>query len=204
MWIVHLALRRPYTFVCVAILMLVFGVLSILRTPVDIFPAINIPVVSVVWNYGGLAPRDMEQRIVTTAERVVLQRGERHRAHRVGIAERHCADQGVLSADCRHLHRCCADHGLVAADHPLDAAGNHAAAHLSLQRHRRSHPPARDQQPAAYGSRSSTTSRTISFARRWQRSAASRSRPRAGASPASSTSTSIRRSSSRRGFRRRT
>ncbi|HEY0528233.1 MAG TPA: efflux RND transporter permease subunit [Gemmatimonadaceae bacterium] len=69
MWIVHLALRRPYTFVCVAILMLVFGVMSALRAPIDIFPTINIPVVSVIWNYGGLAPRDMEQRIVTTSER---------------------------------------------------------------------------------------------------------------------------------------
>src|SRR5437879_4356735 len=69
MWIVNLALRRPYTFVCVAILMLVFGVLSILNATVDIFPAINIPVVSVVWSYTGLSPRDMEQRIVTIAER---------------------------------------------------------------------------------------------------------------------------------------
>jgi multidrug efflux pump subunit AcrB len=73
MWIVHLALRRPYTFVCVAILMLIFGVLSALRTPVDIFPAINIPVVSVIWNYGGLSPRDMEQRIVSIAERTYSQ-----------------------------------------------------------------------------------------------------------------------------------
>ena len=69
MWIVRLALRRPYTFVCVAILMLVFGVMSIRRMAVDIFPAINIPVVSVIWNYGGLSPRDMEQRIVSTSER---------------------------------------------------------------------------------------------------------------------------------------
>jgi multidrug efflux pump subunit AcrB len=49
--------------------MLVFGVMSALRAPIDIFPTINIPVVSVIWNYGGLAPRDMEQRIVTTSER---------------------------------------------------------------------------------------------------------------------------------------
>jgi multidrug efflux pump subunit AcrB len=69
MWIVHLALRRPYTFVCVAILMLVFGVMTALRMPVDIFPTINIPVVSVIWNYGGLSPRDMEQRIVSPSER---------------------------------------------------------------------------------------------------------------------------------------
>ena len=69
MWIVNLALRRPYTFVCVAILMLVLGVMTARRMPVDIFPAINIPVVSVIWNYGGLSPRDMERRIVSPAER---------------------------------------------------------------------------------------------------------------------------------------
>jgi multidrug efflux pump subunit AcrB len=55
--------------VCVAILMLAFGVMSIRGMAIDIFPTINIPVVSVIWNYGGLSPRDMEQRIVSTSER---------------------------------------------------------------------------------------------------------------------------------------
>ena len=70
MWLVSLALRRPYTFVCVAILTLVFGVVAIMRMPIDIFPSINVPVVSMLWNYGGLSPTDMEQRVVTLAERV--------------------------------------------------------------------------------------------------------------------------------------
>lgn len=70
MWLVHIALRRPYTFVCVAILMLVFGIVAILRMPIDIFPSINVPVVSMLWSYGGLSPREMEQRVVTSAERV--------------------------------------------------------------------------------------------------------------------------------------
>ena len=70
MWIVLLALKRPYTFVCVAILMLVFGIVAIVRMPIDIFPAINVPVVSMLWAYGGLSPREMEQRIVAPAERV--------------------------------------------------------------------------------------------------------------------------------------
>ena len=70
MWLVMLALRRPYTFVCVALLMLVFGVVAIVRMPVDIFPTINVPVVSMLWSYGGLAPKEMEQRIVSVAERV--------------------------------------------------------------------------------------------------------------------------------------
>ncbi|MEO7457732.1 MAG: efflux RND transporter permease subunit [Gemmatimonadaceae bacterium] len=70
MWLVSVALRRPYTFVCVAILMFVFGVVAIVRMPVDIFPAINVPVVSMLWSYGGLSPTDMEQRVVGLAERV--------------------------------------------------------------------------------------------------------------------------------------
>lgn len=69
MWIVRLALRRPYTFVVLAILILLAGPVAILRTPTDIFPAIDIPVVSVVWNYNGLSAQDMAQRIVTGYER---------------------------------------------------------------------------------------------------------------------------------------
>jgi multidrug efflux pump subunit AcrB len=69
MWIVKLALRRPYTFVVLALLILVVGPLAILRTPTDIFPNIEIPVVSVIWTYGGLSPQQMEQRIVSGYER---------------------------------------------------------------------------------------------------------------------------------------
>ena len=69
MWIVRLALRRPYTFVVLAILILILGTLSALRTPTDIFPNINIPVVSIIWNYTGLAPSDMASRIITLQER---------------------------------------------------------------------------------------------------------------------------------------
>ncbi len=70
MWLVHLALKRPYTFVCFSILLLVFGIVAIVNMPVDIFPAINIPVISILWSYGGLSPKEMEQRVVTLAERV--------------------------------------------------------------------------------------------------------------------------------------
>jgi multidrug efflux pump subunit AcrB len=69
MWIVRLALKRPYTFVVLAILILILGVLSALRTPTDIFPNINIPVVSIIWNYNGLAPSDLANRIITLQER---------------------------------------------------------------------------------------------------------------------------------------
>src|SRR6202023_1892066 len=69
MWIVRLALRRPYTFVVMAILILVMGAISIFRTPTDIFPNINIPVVSIIWNYNGLVPKEMADRIISVTER---------------------------------------------------------------------------------------------------------------------------------------
>ena len=69
MWIVKLALDRPYTFVVAALLVLILGVFAILRTPTDIFPNINIPVVSVVWSYSGLPPEEIQHRIVTNFER---------------------------------------------------------------------------------------------------------------------------------------
>ncbi|MCU1284971.1 MAG: Cation efflux system protein CusA [Acidobacteriales bacterium] len=71
MWIVQLALRRPYTFVVLAILILLMGVLAIFRTPTDIFPNINIPVVSIIWNFNGLPPEDMNDRIITVTERAL-------------------------------------------------------------------------------------------------------------------------------------
>jgi CzcA family heavy metal efflux pump len=71
MWIVRLALRRPYTFVVLALLLLILGPIVILRTPTDIFPNINIPVVSIVWNYTGLTPDDMSNRIVFQTERAL-------------------------------------------------------------------------------------------------------------------------------------
>jgi multidrug efflux pump subunit AcrB len=71
MWIVRLALRRPYTFVVMAILITLLGGVAILTTPTDIFPYINIPVVSVVWTFTGISPDDMEKRIVTVSERAM-------------------------------------------------------------------------------------------------------------------------------------
>src|SRR5216684_4469113 len=70
MWIVKLALRRPYTFVVMALLILVLGGLSIISMSTDIFPTINIPVVTVLWQYGGLTPDDMATRITTYSEYV--------------------------------------------------------------------------------------------------------------------------------------
>src|ERR1700761_6425677 len=69
MWIVRLALRRPYTFVVMSVAILLLGITAIITMPIDIFPYIDIPVVSVVWNYAGMSPSEMESRILTVFER---------------------------------------------------------------------------------------------------------------------------------------
>ncbi len=71
MWIVRLALNRPYTFVVLAILIVILGPLTILRTPIDIFPTIGIPVVATIWSFTGLPPDQMAQRITGNYERVM-------------------------------------------------------------------------------------------------------------------------------------
>src|SRR5450631_1867079 len=69
MWIVRLALRRPYTVAVLSALIFIFGVMSAVRMNKDIFPSIDIPVVIVVWSYPGLSAEDMERRIVLISER---------------------------------------------------------------------------------------------------------------------------------------
>src|ERR1700756_1652827 len=71
MWIVKVALSRPYTFIVLALLLFLAAPVVIMRTPVDIFPSINIPVVSIIWSYTGLAPSEMETRITSIYERAL-------------------------------------------------------------------------------------------------------------------------------------
>ena len=71
MWIVRLALNKPYTFIVASILILVLGFSSIATTPTDIFPNIDIPVVTVIWSYSGLPAKEMEQRVTTFSEFVM-------------------------------------------------------------------------------------------------------------------------------------
>ena len=68
-WFVHIALKRPYTFIVLALVILILGPLVYLSMRTDIFPDIKVPVVSVVWNYNGLPPADMSNRIITYYER---------------------------------------------------------------------------------------------------------------------------------------
>ena len=71
MWIVRLALSRPYTFIVLALLILLVSPIVIFRTPTDIFPNINIPVISAIWTYSGLNPQEFEGRITSVYERVL-------------------------------------------------------------------------------------------------------------------------------------
>src|SRR5213082_1842609 len=69
MWIVSLALRRPYTFVVMALLILILTLIVLLRTSIHIFPEINIPVISIVWQYSGMQPQEMADRFLSNTER---------------------------------------------------------------------------------------------------------------------------------------
>jgi CzcA family heavy metal efflux pump len=71
MWIVRLALARPYTFIVMALVIVLLTPVVLMRTPTDIFPEINIPVISLIWQYTGLEPQEMEQRITSNSERAV-------------------------------------------------------------------------------------------------------------------------------------
>ena len=123
--------------------MLVFGIVAMLRMPIDIFPAINIPVVSVLWQYGGLSPKEMEQRVVTLAERVYssyVNDIEHIESQSLNGLEHH---QGVLPARRERRGGHGADHGGVAGRDAQHAAGDLAAVHDPVQRDRRADHAAR-------------------------------------------------------------
>ncbi len=113
MWIVSLALRRPYTFIVLALLIALLGVFTILRTPTDIFPNINIPVVATVWRYTGLSPEEMATRLVLGSERGAqttvndVEHTESQSLSGIGGGEvllpAECQRGAVLRADHRHL-----------------------------------------------------------------------------------------------------
>src|ERR1700747_173468 len=71
MWIVRIALSRPYTFIVLALLILVLSPVMILRTPTDIFPNIDIPVIAVAWQYTGMNPEELEGRLTSPYERIL-------------------------------------------------------------------------------------------------------------------------------------
>ena len=79
--LVRIALNRPYTFVVLALLLLIIGPLAAMRTPVDIFPDIRIPVIGVIWQYTGLPPDQMAGRIITQYQRSSDDDRQRYRTH---------------------------------------------------------------------------------------------------------------------------
>jgi multidrug efflux pump subunit AcrB len=85
MWIVRLAPRRPYTFMVMAVLIAIMGGPSIVITPTDIVPYINIPMVGVIWTYKGVSPHDMARRVLFVSERAMTTTAN-NRAHAFGGA----------------------------------------------------------------------------------------------------------------------
>ena len=71
MWIVKLALRRPYTFIVMAFIIAILGGISVVTMPTDVFPFINIPVITMIWSYDGMTPDDMAKRVLTVSERAI-------------------------------------------------------------------------------------------------------------------------------------
>ena len=142
MWIVRVALDRPYTFVVLALLILISSPLVILATPTDIFPNINIPVIAVGWTYTGLNPEEMEGRITTVYERVSDHAGRQYPAHRIDHLQRPGDRQDLPAARRQPRHRQRAGDGRF-ADSAAPAAARHAAAaDHQLQRVERADPAA--------------------------------------------------------------
>ncbi len=151
--IVRLALVRPYTFVVMAILILILGVMSIKRTPTDIFPEIGIPVISVVWSYTGLPPADMSGRIVSIYERVLtttvndIEHIESQSVPGYGIVKIYFQPSVNIAA---------AQSQVVSISQTILKqlpAGHHAAADDRLQRLERADHPARAVEPDLVGNR---------------------------------------------------
>ena len=113
MWIVRLALNRPYTFIVLALLILLISPVVILRTPTDIFPNIDIPVIAVAWNYTGLNPEEMEGRMTTVYERI-LTTSSTISSTSNRIRERHRDRKDLPSAERKRRYRERAGHCRIA------------------------------------------------------------------------------------------
>ena len=142
MWIVRIALNRPYTFVVLAVLILFVGPIAILRTPTDIFPNIDIPVVTVVWNYGGLSADELSYRIVNLFERGMTTTVN-DIEHIESQTLRGTAVIKVFFQPGAKIEAAIAQITAIAQTQPAsDAAGHDTAVHHHLQRVERSDPPA--------------------------------------------------------------
>src|SRR4030095_8642700 len=150
MWIVRLALRRPYTFTVMAILIVLMGIVTITRMATDIFPKIDIPVVRVIWSFPGVAPEESGETLRHGDRERHDHDRERHRAYRVTELQRRFGHQGFLPRGRQGRGRRCPGH----IDHtdapPHSAAGHNAASHPSIQRVECADPATRPNQQNAF------------------------------------------------------
>ena len=170
--IVRIALNKPYTFVVMAMLIVIFGVAAAVRTPTDIFPNIGIPVVAVVWTYNGLPPDDMSGRVIYYYERTLsaqvndIEHIESQSLRRL----RH--RQGVFPAERQHQRGSRADYRRLADRSQAPAAGHHAALRSELQRIQRSYPATRACRASRFRRPRFSTPDRISSVRNWRPSPA--------------------------------
>lgn len=104
MWIVRLALNRPYTFIVLSLMILALAPVIILRTQTDIFSQIDVPVISIAWQYTGLNPEEVEGRLTTPFEKTHYARRQ-YRAYRIYFDQRTIPREGISSAWCQHRYR---------------------------------------------------------------------------------------------------
>ncbi len=143
MWIVKLALNRPYTFIVLALLILLLSPVIILRTPTDIFPNINIPVISVGWTYTGLNPEEMEGRLTTPYEKAITTLVDNVEHTESTTYNGVVGHQDLPSARLQPRHRQRADHRRIPVPRQAASSRHPASADHQLLRVQRAHPAAR-------------------------------------------------------------
>ena len=159
--IVRIALQRPYTFIVMAMLILIFGVMAWIRTPTDVFPDIGIPVVSVVWTYNGLPPDDMSGRVIYYYERTLSSQVNdiKH------IESQSLTGYGIVKVFFQpsvNINTAIAGYRGLANGAQVLAPGYHAALCVALQCFQCAGSAARDFERHALPNRSSSTTRRIS------------------------------------------
>ncbi len=138
MWIVRLALRRPYTFVVMSLLILILGCLAIYSTPTDIFPDIDIPIISVIYGYSGLSAEEMADRIVSGFERGLtttvndIEHIESQSLNGLGVIKVFSPERAYGPGDV-------ADHFSGRVGRPKPTSGNNSAVYPPIQRIVRAH-----------------------------------------------------------------
>ncbi len=165
MWIVRLALRRPYTFVVASILVIALGIVAITQMATDVFPVVDIPVIAVCYNYTGMSPADMNARIITPFERILgttvndIQHIESQSLYGIGVVKIYFQP----GANVVNVQR--PGDGHRADVHPPGPGRHPAAAGHRVQRQQRARAAAVGQQRQRSPSRGCSTRRSTSCGR---------------------------------------